>query len=403
MDKIVYKEYINHHEDIFKNKSDDTKLIHCGQEPDYVNGSVVPNISLATTYSQHSPGDPFGEFDYSRCGNPTREHLERLITAIENGKHSIVFASGCGATNTIINLVKSGEEVICIDDVYGGTQRIFRKISSITHGVEYIFDPLTDLEKFKKLLTEKTRMIWIESNTNPTLKIVDIKSIIKIAKEFNQNILVVVDNTFITPYYFKSLDIGADIAYESCTKYLSGHSDVVMGSLTVNNTELYERLYFIAKSIGANPSPFDCYMMIRGMKTLHLRMEKHTENALKIAEFLESNDKIEKVMYPGLKSNEYHENLKKISRSAGGVVSFILKTDLEGTVKFVKSLKIITLAESLGAIESLINHPAKMTHFSLPPEVRKELGISDSFLRISVGCENIDDLIEDLKNALYIL
>lgn len=401
MDKQVYKEYLEHHENEFKSKGFGTKVIHCGQEPDYLNGSMTVPIGLSTTYAQHSPGNPFGEFDYSRCGNPTREHLERQVAAIENAKYSIAFASGCAVTNTIINIVKSGEEVICIDDVYGGTQRLFRKVSTITHGVNYVFTAMDDLNVVKNLLNTKTKLVWLESPTNPTLKMTDIPELVKIIKEFNKEIIIVCDNTFLTPYNCKPLDFGVDIVVESATKYLGGHSDVVMGMLSTNNKELLDKLFFIAKTIGGNPSPFDCYLLMRGIKTLHLRMERINSNALKIAQHLEKHNLIEKVYYAGLESSPYNKILKKVStKGAGGIVSIKVKADFNQTLKFIKGLKIFTLAESLGAVESLIDHPATMTHGSVPPEVRKELGIDDNFCRLSVGCEDIEDLIEDIENAL---
>ena len=398
--KKEYKEYIKHHEDIFKNKKDGTKLIHSGNEPDYIHGSLVVPLSLSTTYAQHEPGNPFGEFDYSRCGNPTREHLERQLAAIENAKHCITFSSGCGATTTIIQMVRSGEEVICIDDVYGGTQRIFRKISAITHDVKYNFTCMNDLNKVKSLLNEKTRIVWVESPTNPTLKFTDVPELVKIVKNYNKDILVVVDNTFLTPYNCKPLDLGADIVVESATKYLGGHSDLVMGVIGVNDTELHDKLYFIAKSIGANPSPFECWLLIRGLKTLHLRVERSNSSALIIAKFLSSHKKVLKISYAGLESSPYHEIMKKQSKSAGGIISVTLDTNYDGTRQFIKNLKIITLAESLGAVESLIDHPVTMTHGSVPKEIREELGIVDSFVRLSIGCEDVEDLINDLDFAL---
>lgn len=399
MEKEKFSKYIEEHESHFKDKGIGTRLIHCGNEPEYVNGSMCVPISLSTTFSQTYPGVPFGQFDYSRCGNPTREHLERQVSSLEGAKYTIAFSSGCAVCSCIIQLVKSDEEVICIDDVYGGTQRIFRRISSISHGVKYLFTPMDDLETVKKLLTDKTRLIWLESPTNPTLKMTDIPALVKLVREFNKSIIIACDNTFLTPYNFRPLEFGVDIVVESATKYLGGHSDVVLGTLSTNDKDLYERLYLVAKSYGGCPSPFDCYLVMRGLKTLHLRMERINSNALKIAEYLENHGKVERVFYPGLKSSPYNAILNKVSKSAAGIVSVKIKSDMQGTIEFIKALRIFTLAESLGAVESLVDHPATMTHGSVAPEIRKELGIDDNFLRLSIGCEDLEDLIEDLEMA----
>ena len=402
MDKETHKKYISHHEEHLKDKGIGTKLIHCGQEPDIVNGTVVVPISLSTTYAQHSPGTPYGVFDYSRCGNPTREHLERLLCAISKGEHCITFSSGCAATNCIAQLIPSGNEIICIDDVYGGTQRLLRRVVNPNSNIKMTFTPMDDLNVVKGLLNEKTKLVWLESPTNPTLKMTDIPELVKVVKEYNKDILIVVDNTFLSPYNCTPLDFGIDIVVESCTKYLGGHSDVTMGSLVTNNLDLKDKLYLIAKSSGGCPSPFDCFLLIRGLKTLHLRMERINSNSIKVAEFLSSHPKVEKVYYPGLEKDPYHNLMKKLCHSGGvgGIVSAKLKTDMEGTIKFIKSLKIFCLAESLGAVECLIDHPATMTHGSVPPEERKKLGIEDSFVRFAVGCEDIKDIIFDLEFAM---
>jgi cystathionine gamma-lyase len=398
--KEQYAEYIREHEETFKDKGFGTKLIHCGQEPDFINGSMTVPIGLSTTYAQYSPGVPFGNFDYSRCGNPTREHLERQVAAIENGKYCIAFSSGCAVCSAVIQMIRPGEEVICIDDVYGGTQRMFRRVSSICQEVKFIFTPMDDLNVVKGLLTEKTKLVWLESPTNPTLKMTDIPELVKLIKGFNENIIVVCDNTFLSPYNCKPLDFGVDVVVESATKYMGGHSDVVMGLLTTNSKELHEKLYFIAKTIGGCPSPFDCYLLMRGLKTLHLRMERVNLNAMKIAEYLENHKNVEKVYYPGLESSPYNSILKKVAKGCGGVISLKIKGDMTKTLDFIKDLKIFTLAESLGAVESLLDHPATMTHGSVPPEIRKELGIDDNFIRLSVGCEDLEDLIADLEYGL---
>lgn len=400
VDKENYKNYITEHEEKFKDKGIGTKLIHCGQEPDIVHGAVTVPISLATTYAQHSPGNPYGTFDYSRCGNPTREHLERLISAIEKTKYTITFSSGCAAANSLIQMVNAGEEVICIDDVYGGTQRMFRRISTFCQNIKFIFTPMDDLKKVETLFTSKTRMVWVESPTNPTLKMTDIPELVKVVKNYRKDIVVVCDNTFLSPFNCTPIDFGVDVVVQSCTKSLGGHSDLTMGYLTTNDKELYDKQYLIAKSIGGCPSPFDCYLLIRGMKTLHVRMERMNYNALKIATFLEKHPKIQDVIYPGLENDKYHSICKKLCKGAGCIVSLRLKTDLQGASQFIKDLKIFLLAESLGAVESLLDHPATMTHGSVPPEIRKELGIEDNFIRLSIGIEDCDDLIKDLENAL---
>jgi len=377
-----------------------TKCIHLGQEPDYLTGAVNVPIHLSTTYAQTTPGIPFGPYDYSRCGNPTRSNLERLIGGLENAKYSLIWSSGMAAITGAIQLLKEGDEVICIDDVYGGTQRYFNKISFQNMGVKFVFIDFDNLEMLQKTLSSATRMIWLESPTNPTLKTTDLAAVSNLAKNYNKDILIIVDNTFMSPYNCKPLDFGVDLCIESATKFIGGHSDVVMGTTCTNNKELYDKLYYIHKSIGAVPSPFDCYMAIRGLKTLSLRMEKHNTNALFVARWLEKHEKVTKVFYPGLESSDYHKVAKKQQKGYGAVVCFIIQGGLEESKKFLGALKVFTLAESLGSVESLAEHPALMTHFSVPPEVRKKLGIDDGFLRLSVGIEDVDDLVSDLENAL---
>ena len=377
-----------------------TKCLHIGQEPDAIYGGVNVPINMSTTYAQHSPGEPYGPFDYSRCGNPTRSHLERLIAGIENGKYAISWSSGMAAITGIVHLLRTGDEIICIDDVYGGTQRYFRKISAVNHDLVFKFIAMDTLDELRQNLTDKTKLIWLESPTNPTLKVTDIRAVVRLVKDYNPDIIITVDNTFMSPYNCKPLDLGVDFVMESATKYLGGHSDIVMGITATNNKELNDKLYFVSKSMGGVPSPFDCYLAIRGVKTLSIRVERQNENALKISGFLEKHEKVTKVLYPGLESSPYHEVAKSQQKGFGAVLSFIIKGGLEESKTFLKNLKIFILAESLGSVESLAEHPALMTHFSVPPEIRKELGIDDGFVRLAIGIENVEDLIQDLDQAL---
>ena len=400
MDKQIKKDYISKYDDKMKNMSFNTKTIHCGQEPDLLNGGMAVPINLSTTFAQHSPCDPYGDFDYTRCGNPTRKNLERLYASLHGGNHALAFSSGCAATVACTNLIKSGEHVVCINDVYGGTQRFFRRISNPMHQIEYSFINMESMDVVKSSLTEKTRMVWVESPTNPTLKVTDIRALCKTVKAYNKDIIIVCDNTFLSPYNCKPLELGVDIVVESATKYLGGHSDVLMGLLSTSNKDLHDKLFFISKTTGGVPSPFDCFMAIRGIKTLHLRMERHNFNALEVAKFLEKHELIEKVYYNGLESNPYNKLALSQQKGCGGVVSALIKGDLVKTKSFLAKLSVFTLAESLGAVESLAEHPAMMTHNSVPKELRDELGIGDSFVRLSVGCEAIEDIIADLDNAL---
>ena len=395
------KEYTNKHEEIFKEKNFGTKAIHCGQEPDIVYGTMAVPLHLATTYKQSGPNEPFGPYDYSRCGNPTRENLERLICGLHKAKHGLVMSSGCAVTTLITNLLTTGDHVVCIDDVYGGTQRIFRKVFIPKNKIDFTFTPIFDLEDFKTKLNSKTKLVWVESPTNPTLKVTDMAELIKTVKNYNKDIIIVCDNTFLSAYNYTPLDHGVDIVVESATKYVGGHSDVVMGILATNNSKLHDELLFIARTTGACSSPFDCYMAIRGIKTLHLRMERANSNALAIAKFLSTHDKIETVLYGGLESSSNYKVSKKNGyKGNGGVLAFYVKSDIEGVKRFFDHLHVITLAESLGAVESLIEHPETMTHASVPKEIREELGINERFIRMSTGCEDIEDLINDLKHGL---
>lgn len=394
------KSYQLAHDQSFKDLGFSTKCVHMGSEPDYIYGSVNPPIHLSTTFAQKEPGVPFGPYDYSRGGNPTRSNMERLIAGLESAKHSLIWSSGMAAMTGIIHLLTPGDEVICIDDVYGGTQRYFNRVSAIQQGIKFKFISFDNLELLSKTLNEKTRMIVSETTTNPTLKVSDIEEIVKITKNFNPDIYVVIDNTFMSPYNCRPMELGVDIVIESATKYIGGHSDVLMGITCTNSQEIHTKMAFIQKNLGGVPSPFECYMAIRGLKTLSIRMERQNSSGLAIARFLEKHKSIEKVIYPGLESSPYHKIAKKQLKGYGGVISFVIKGGLVESKKFLDNLNVFLLAESLGAVESLIDHPATMTHASVPEDVRKELGILDGFFRISVGIEDLEDLINDLENAL---
>jgi cystathionine gamma-lyase len=337
-------------------------------------------------------------FDYARCGNPTRLALERNLASLENAKYSFALNSGCSALLSIMNLLSSGDHVLCVDDVYGGTQRYMRRILGERQGISVDFVDFSDLSVVRKSVKPNTKVVWAETPTNPTLKICDIAGIAKICKE--KKALLVVDNTFLTPYLQNPLDLGADMVVHSITKYIGGHSDVVMGAIMLNDKALYDRLFFTIKSIGSGASPFDCYLALRGSKTLHVRVERAMQNAQKIADYLEKHSKVARVIYPGLKSHPQFELNKKQSRGPGAMISFYIKGDINTAERFLRAVKIFTLAESLGGVESLIENPALMTHFSVPPEQRKILGIEDNFIRISVGIEEVKDLLEDIKQAL---
>lgn len=373
-----------------------TKAIHAGMEPDPSTGAIMTPIFQTSTYVQESPGVNKG-YGYARGKNPTRSALEKNIAALENAKHGLCFSSGMGATDAVMKLLQPGDEVITGDDLYGGSYRMFTKIYE-PFGIKFHFINLTDANNISKYINEKTKLIWIETPTNPTMQIVDIAACSKIAKE--KNLLLVVDNTFASPYLQNPIDFGADIVMHSVTKYLGGHSDVVMGALCTNDDKLYDRLYFILNSCGANPGPMDSFLVIRGIKTLHLRMERHCTNGKKIAEYLRTHPKIEKVYWPGFEDHPNHSIAKKQMRDFGGMISFVYKGTKEETFKLASSFHVFSLAESLGGVESLINHPATMTHASIPKEEREKAGVVDSLLRLSVGVEDIEDLLEDLKQAL---
>mgnify|MGYP001300580744 CR=1 FL=1 len=375
----------------------ETKAIHAGQEPDQSTGSVMTPIYQTSTYHQKSPGKHKG-FEYSRTGNPTRSALERNIAALENGKYGLCFGSGLAAIDAIIKLLKPGDEVISTNDLYGGTYRIFDKVFE-NYGIKFHFIGMTSLNNVTKLINEKTKMIWVETPTNPTLNIADIESISKISKK--NNLILVVDNTFATSYLQNPLDLGADIVMHSLTKYMGGHSDVVMGAAICNEDSLAEKLFFIQNSCGAVPGPMDCFLVLRGIKTLHIRMDRHCKNAEKIATFLKKHKKVNNVYWPGFKSHPNHEIAKKQMKNFGGMISFDLKENRHAdAIKVVSSTKYFCLAESLGGVESLIGHPASMTHAAIPKKEREKTGVVDSLIRLSIGIENVDDLLKDLNQAL---
>ena len=378
----------------------ETQCIHTGQDPDCTFGAVNVPIYASSTFELPKAGEPMGKWCYSRLNNPTKISLERLIAQIEGGTNCLVFSAGMAAITAVVELVKPGEEIISINDLYGGTQSNFRDIMIGQHGVKITFFDFKDLNKFKELLNPKVKMVYLESPTNPNLTVVDVAEVAKITKEFNKDILVVVDNTFLSPYNFKPLEHGADICVESCTKYINGHSDVIMGAVITKNDQLFEKIHNYQIFAGTIPSPFDCFLCIRGLKTLSLRVERINFNGLKVAEFLSKHKNVEKVMYPGLESDPYHAIAKKYYKGCGGIVSFILKGGMEKSKEFLKKVKLFHCAVSLGSVESLAEHPASMTHQCVPPEIRKQLGIEDGLIRLAIGIEHIDDILADLTQAL---
>ena len=378
------------------NQRFETRAIHAGCEPDSGTGAIMTPIFQTSTYVQESPGKHKG-YDYSRTHNPTRTALEKNIASLEEGNYGLAFSSGMSAISTVTQLLDADDHVICCDDVYGGTFRLFDKILK-RYNLEFDFVDITSSQSLERYIKSNTKLIWLESPSNPLLKLVDIEAIAKIAK--SRGIVTVVDNTFATPFFQQPLKLGAGIVMHSTTKYLNGHSDVIGGALVTNDQYLYNKLQFLQNAVGAVPSPFDCFLVLRGIKTLAVRMERHAGNALKIAEFLESHPKVRKVIYPGLKSHPQHELARKQMSGFAGIITFFIKGGLEAARRFLEKVKIFSLAESLGGVESLIEHPAIMTHASLPKEVREKIGISDELIRVSVGIENVDDLIDDLKQAI---
>lgn len=374
-----------------------SRAIHAGNEPEQEFGAVAPAIHMSTTFIQSAPGEA-PVFDYQRCGNPTRLQLERNLASLEHTKYAFAMASGMSATVTVMNILKSGDHVLCIDDVYGGTQRYLKKIICPNFGLELTMSDFSDIKKFKQCIKKNTKVVWLETPTNPTLKVFDIQAIANALK--GTGIIFVVDNTFATPVLQSPALLGADIVMHSATKYIGGHSDVVCGALCLNDLDLYKRLDFAMKTVGTGASPFDCWIALRGTKTLGIRVERASQNALAIAKMLESHPKVEKCVYPGLKSHPQHAIAKKQMRQGGGMISFFVKGGLKQADRFLRALKVVTLAESLGGVESLIEHPAIMTHGSVPAEHRKMLGIDDNFIRMSVGIEDEADLLADMKQAL---
>ena len=374
-----------------------TKAIHAGQEPDPSTGAIMTPIYQTSTYVQESPGKHKG-YAYARGKNPTRIALEKCIAALENAKHGLCFSSGQGAEDTIIKLLKPGDEVIATDDLYGGSYRMFTKVFE-PFGIRFHFVNMHIAQDIKKHVNEKTRMIWVETPTNPLMKIIDIRACAEIAKA--HQIILVVDNTFASPYLQNPLDLGAHIVMHSATKYLGGHSDVVMGALCTNDDSLYEKLAFITNSCGPTPGPMDSFLVLRGLKTLHIRMQAHCHNGREIANFLRSHTRIDKVYWPGFEDHPNHQVAKAQMRDFGGMISFIMKgNSMDEAFKVASSTKVFSLAESLGGVESLIGHPASMTHASIPKAERDKSGVVDSLLRLSVGIEDVEDLVEDLKQAL---
>lgn len=374
-----------------------TKMIHAGVEPDSATGAIMTPIYQTSTYVQSAPGVHKG-YEYSRTQNPTRHALEKALAGIENGNHGLCFGSGMAATDAVIKLLMPGDEVIVANDLYGGTYRIMTKVF-VNYGIKFHFIDMSNPDNISNYINDKTKMIWAETPTNPMLNIVDIAACAAIAKK--HSLLLVVDNTFATPYLQNPLDLGADIVLHSATKYLGGHSDVVLGALIVNDDSLQERLAFIQNSCGAVPGPHDSWLVLRGIKTLHVRMQRHCENGKAIAEYLRAHPKVGRVLWCGFEDHPNHDVAKKQMRGFGGMISFVLKEDsVDAATEVLKKVRLFSLAESLGGVESLCGHPASMTHAAIPREERIKNGLADSLIRLSVGIEDAEDLIEDLKQAI---
>lgn len=374
-----------------------TKFIHAGAEPDPSTGAIMTPIFQTSTYVQEAPGKNKG-YEYARSQNPTRKALEEALAVIENGKYGLAFSSGVAATDAVLKLLATGDEVVTGNDLYGGTYRLFTKVFE-KFGIRFKYVDMTDIKAIEAAMTDKTKLIWTETPTNPLMNITDIGAVTALAKKFKA--LVCVDNTFASPYLQNPLDFGADIVMHSSTKYLGGHSDVIQGALVMNDAVLREQLYFIQKSCGAVPGPMDCFLVLRGIKTLHVRMQRHCENGEKIARFLRQHPKVGKVYWCGFEDHPGYVVAQKQMRGFGGMMSFTLKDDsVETAMKVLTSTRLFSLAESLGGVESLINHPASMTHASIPREERVKNGLSDSLIRLSVGIEDADDLVQDLQQAI---
>lgn len=380
-----------------KNLKFATRAIHAGQSPDPSTGAIMPPIYATSTYVQSSPGVHQG-YEYSRTQNPTRMAYERCVADLESGTHGFAFASGMAATGTILELIDSGSHVIVMDDLYGGTRRLFTGVRSRSAGLDFSYVDLSKLEQVESAFKDKSRMVWIETPTNPLLKIVDIEAVAKIAHA--KGAIVVVDNTFATPYLQRPLEFGADIVMHSATKFINGHSDMVGGIVATASEELAEQLAYLQNSIGSVAGPFDSFLALRGVKTLDVRMQRHCESAMRIAEWLETDERVDSVLYPGLASHPQHVLAAKQMSGFGGIVTFFIRGDIESARTFLEKCEVFALAESLGGVESLVDHPAIMTHASVPEKERAALGISDQLIRLSVGIEALEDLIADLDQAL---
>jgi cystathionine beta-lyase/cystathionine gamma-synthase len=375
-----------------------TRVIHGGQHPDPVTGAIMPPIATSSTYVQTSPGQHQG-FEYSRSQNPTRFAYERALADVESGAAGFAFASGMAAISTVLELLNSGDHVVACDDLYGGTYRLFANVRQRSSGLQFSFVDMSNLDAVTAAINNNTKLLWIETPTNPMLKLVDLAAIVKIAKK--NNCLTVVDNTFATPILQRPLEMGCDIVLHSASKYINGHSDVIGGVVAIgDNSGLTERLRYLQNAVGAIAAPFDSYLALRGLKTLAIRMQRHCGNAMHIAQWLEQHSAVSRVIYPGLSSHPQHELAKRQMPGFGGMISVFLNTDLAGTKTMLERCKIFALAESLGGVESLIEHPAIMTHASVPAAQRQKLGIHDNFIRLSVGIEAVEDLIADLDYAL---
>ncbi|MCZ6841473.1 MAG: cystathionine gamma-synthase [SAR324 cluster bacterium] len=374
-----------------------TKAIHAGQEPDPVTGAIMTPIYQSSTFVQAAPGVHKG-YEYARTGNPTRTALEANLAALEGGRFGLCFASGMGAMDAVVRMLNAGDHVVACDDLYGGSYRLFTKVFA-RFGMEFSFVDMAEVSALEDAISPSTKMVWIETPTNPLLKVVDIRRLAEAARA--SGALVVVDNTFATPFLQQPLELGADVVVHSVTKYLGGHSDVIGGAAITNSEELAEKLAFVQNAVGAVPGPQDCFLVLRGLKTLHVRMERHCENAMRVARYLEDNPRVGRVYYPGLAEHPQHELASRQMRDFGGMISFELAEDsLEKAKRFCSATKVFALAESLGGVESLVEHPAIMTHASIPKEVREANGLRDSLIRLSVGIEDIEDLLEDLEQAL---
>ena len=385
--------------DTTKTQGFETKAIHAGQQPDPTTGAIMTPIYASSTYVQESPGVHKG-YEYSRTHNPTRKALEDCVAALENGSGGFAFSSGMGATATVLEMLDSGDHVIAMDDLYGGTYRLFENVRKRSAGLEFTFANLSDLDNLEASLQENTKMIWVESPTNPLLKLVDLQVIAAFAKR--HDLIAVCDNTFCSPYVQKPLDFGFDIVVHSATKYLNGHSDVIGGIAVCaqGREDLVERMFYLSNAIGSIMSPFDSFMVLRSLKTLAVRMERHCQNAMKVATYLENHEAVERVYYPGLESHPHHELAMRQMNGFGGMISVVLKGGLASATTFLENTDVFALAESLGGVESLVEHPAIMTHAAVPEAIRNEIGIVDGLVRLSVVLETLDDLMDDLGSAL---